>query len=351
MRSLESISLNKVFRGGVLYDFSSGPLIFPFHYNDVRMGPISSQITSLTIVYSIVYSDADQRKHQSSASLAFVRGIHRGPVNSPHKWPVKREMFPFDDVIMFQFHQNTDHLLNTTVIFIRCRHILAAVTPNKSHRDLRHLTYISAKYKFSVTSVTLTAGSTGVIYLILLHDSGHTSEHDDVIKWKHFPRYWPCVWGIHRWPLNTHHKSQWRRAFDVSIELRLNKRLSKQSRRRWFDMPSRPFITITSHERHLVPNHPSFDCLFNSLCGPTKKKHQSPRYWPFVSRIHRWPVNSPHKGPVTRKSIHLMTSLFLTLLKEKFLFFSTFIKVSVEYSNMRSYSWRQDWITQWLKRH
>ena len=47
------------------------------HYDDVRMGAIASQITSLTIVYSTVYSDADQRKHQSSASLAFVWGIHR----------------------------------------------------------------------------------------------------------------------------------------------------------------------------------------------------------------------------------------------------------------------------------
>ena len=70
------------------------------HYNDVIMGAIASQITSLTIVYSIVNSHADQRKHQSAASLAFVRGIHRGPVNSPHKWPVTRKMFPFDDVIM-----------------------------------------------------------------------------------------------------------------------------------------------------------------------------------------------------------------------------------------------------------
>ena len=42
----------------------------------------------------------DQRKHQSSASLAFVWGIHRGPVNSPHKGPVTRKMFPLDDVIM-----------------------------------------------------------------------------------------------------------------------------------------------------------------------------------------------------------------------------------------------------------
>ena len=73
------------------------------HYCDVTMGRIASQITSLTIVYSIVYSDADQRKHQSSASLAFVWGIHRGLVNSPHKWPVTRKMFPFDDVIMVIF--------------------------------------------------------------------------------------------------------------------------------------------------------------------------------------------------------------------------------------------------------
>ena len=71
------------------------------HYGDVIMGTITSQITSLMIVYSTVYSDADRRIHRSSASLAFVRGIHRGPVNSPHKWPVARKMFPFDDVIMF----------------------------------------------------------------------------------------------------------------------------------------------------------------------------------------------------------------------------------------------------------
>ena len=48
------------------------------HYIDVIMTTMASQITSLTVVYSIVYSDADQRKHQSSATLAFVRGIHRG---------------------------------------------------------------------------------------------------------------------------------------------------------------------------------------------------------------------------------------------------------------------------------
>ena len=71
------------------------------HYSDVIMGAMASQITFLTIVYSTVYSGADQRKNQSSASLAFVRGIHRWPVNSPHKGPVTRKMFPTDGVIMF----------------------------------------------------------------------------------------------------------------------------------------------------------------------------------------------------------------------------------------------------------
>ena len=70
------------------------------HYNDVIMSTMASQIISLTIVYSSVYSSADQRKHQSSASLAIVRGIHQWPVNSPHKGPVTRKIFPFDDAII-----------------------------------------------------------------------------------------------------------------------------------------------------------------------------------------------------------------------------------------------------------
>ena len=64
------------------------------------MGAMASQIISLTIVYSTVYLGANQRKHQSSASLASVRGIHRGPVNSPHKGSVTRKVFQFADVIM-----------------------------------------------------------------------------------------------------------------------------------------------------------------------------------------------------------------------------------------------------------
>ena len=81
-------------------------LISITHYNDVIMGMIASQITSLTIIYSTVYSGTDQRKQQSSASLAFVCRIHRRPVNSLHKWPVTRKMFPFDNVIMYDYQWN-----------------------------------------------------------------------------------------------------------------------------------------------------------------------------------------------------------------------------------------------------
>ena len=62
---------------------------------------MASQIISLTIVYSTVHSGPDQRKHQSSASLRFVRAILRWPVNFPHQGPVMRKMFPSDDVIMY----------------------------------------------------------------------------------------------------------------------------------------------------------------------------------------------------------------------------------------------------------
>ena len=69
------------------------------HYNDVIMGAVASQITSLAVAYSIVFSGADQRKHQSSSSLDFVWGIHRWPVKSPHQGPVTLKMILFDDVI------------------------------------------------------------------------------------------------------------------------------------------------------------------------------------------------------------------------------------------------------------
>ena len=84
-------------RVNILYQFLFlevlGGLCWRIYYNDVIMVTIASQITSLAIVYSTVYSGRNQRKHQSSVSLAFVRGIHWWPMNSPHKGPVTRKMF------------------------------------------------------------------------------------------------------------------------------------------------------------------------------------------------------------------------------------------------------------------
>ena len=127
---------------GLPTSFQSGRV----HYSGVIMGAMASQITSFAtccpaarlpsvpsdsrcedrrrvsrsgtaadsggqdgfaIVYSTIYSGVDRRKHQSSASLAFVREIHRWPVNSPHKGPVMRKMFPFDDVTMWLKWQNS----------------------------------------------------------------------------------------------------------------------------------------------------------------------------------------------------------------------------------------------------
>ena len=70
------------------------------HNTEVIMDPMASHINGVSVVYQNVCSNGDQRKHQSSVSLAFVSGTHRSPVNSPHIEPVTRKMFPFDDVIM-----------------------------------------------------------------------------------------------------------------------------------------------------------------------------------------------------------------------------------------------------------
>ena len=84
------------------------------HCNDVIMSAVASQITGVSIVCSTVGSGANQRKHQSSASLAFVRGIHRWPLNSPHKRPLTRKMFSFDDAIMHRMNPPHSDLIYTT---------------------------------------------------------------------------------------------------------------------------------------------------------------------------------------------------------------------------------------------
>ena len=88
------------------------------------MGTMAFQITSLAIVYSTIYSWADKRKQQSSASLAFVWGIHQWPVKYPYEGSVTRKMFPFDDVIMRQEGEcdsgyTTDLIANNVALIAR----------------------------------------------------------------------------------------------------------------------------------------------------------------------------------------------------------------------------------------
>ena len=112
------------------------------HYSDVIMGAIASQITSLTIVYSTIYSDTDQIKHQRSASLAFVRGIHQGPVNSPHKWPVTQKMFPFDDAIMPHYKNNMvsqwSYLFNKNSSTWKKASLRSKSTPDEKRYQFQH---------------------------------------------------------------------------------------------------------------------------------------------------------------------------------------------------------------------
>ena len=123
------------------------------HYNAVIMSMVASQITSFTIVYSTIYSSTDERKHQRSVSLAFLRGIHRWPVNSPHKGPVTRKMFPFDDVIMFGGHQIT------VVLYGECQLVAIAGTiilvPCQGVKSLRLISRLgSCRWNLRVSSTS-----------------------------------------------------------------------------------------------------------------------------------------------------------------------------------------------------
>ena len=122
------------------------------------MSAIASEITSLRFVYSTVYSGADQRKHESSASLAFVRGIHRGPVNSPPKWPVTRKMFPFDDVIMYPWQIHPEFCAKRLAIMwpsLRWRHNgRDGVSNHQPHDCLLHRLFKRWSKKTSKLRVT-----------------------------------------------------------------------------------------------------------------------------------------------------------------------------------------------------
>ena len=111
------------------------------HYIDVMMGAMASQVTSLTIVDSSIYSGRSKkiwtwtwtwRKHQSSASLIFVRGIHLWPVNFPHKGPVTRKMSPIDNVFVNVINDDPDifspQLPVSLLLFTFCYDMFAPTT-------------------------------------------------------------------------------------------------------------------------------------------------------------------------------------------------------------------------------
>ena len=172
---------------------------------------MASQITSLAIVYSTVYSGANQRKHQSSASLAFGRETHWWPTNSPHKWQVTRTMFPFDDVIMwtdfirsiifpvFQNNKITGYLYNITSTVARWHCSWAAVTPDKYERDSKYLNPTFAKSKFAVTEKLMNEA--------FVTPTQALPTNDDVMARNCVPHYRPHEKGIHLSPVHSPDKA------------------------------------------------------------------------------------------------------------------------------------------------
>ena len=162
-----------------------------YNYGDVIMSAVVSQITGVSIVCSIVCSGTNQRNHQRSASLAFVRGIHRWPVDFPHKGPVTRKMFPFDDVIMPRILRPQNQKIRV--------------------ENGRCLIY---NYIFTLSATVMMTSSNGNIFRVTGPLCG------EFIGPGEFPTQRPVT-----------------RSFDVFFDLRLNKRLSKQPWGWWFETP------------------------------------------------------------------------------------------------------------------
>ena len=183
------------------------------------MGTIASQITNLTTVYSTVYSDADQRKYQSCASLAFVRGIHRGPVNSPHKWPVTRKMFPFDDVIMKSNNWSHGDISRCFVVFSK----LIVKTFDK------YLQLIGTNLNLGLSVIEAYA-----LFIRRFPYPFYNCSLKTISWWRHQMETFSALLALcmGNSPVTGEFPSQrpLMRVFDVFFDLRLKKRLSKHSR-------------------------------------------------------------------------------------------------------------------------
>ena len=127
------------------------------HYSDVIISTMASKITGISIVYLNICARADQRKHQSSVSLAFVRAIHWWPVNSLHKGPVTRKMFPIDDVIIWSSQSSCSYYVLLSTISLR---MPSLVRFDSLRHVVRHLVH---------------------------------PYHDTFMSWWYLPRTWPSV--------------------------------------------------------------------------------------------------------------------------------------------------------------
>ena len=140
----------------------------------------------------------------------------------------------------------------------------------------------------------------------------YRSIHDDVIKWKYFPRYWPFVREIHRSPVNFPHKGQWRGALMFTLICAqmngwVNNGEAGDLRRYlahydvivmhicwwWIIFTALYWYSLRLQMGHLVLN---INLWHNWLHDDVIKWKHYLRYWPFVRGIQRSPVNSPHKG-------------------------------------------------------
>ena len=166
-----------------------------------------------------MYSGVDQRKHQSSASLAFMRGIHQWPVNSPHRWPVTRKRFPFDDVIMI-FHNAIHQWVQISNFLIYFRVITQHWVDDlvSSEIILKDIDKSSATKKQSIQTVCIhlfhDLTLNNVRWLILL------ISRRLMMTWLNGNIF--CVTGplcgeSNRSPVDSPHRGQWRGALVVFL--------------------------------------------------------------------------------------------------------------------------------------
>ena len=121
-------------------------ILYINHYSDVIMGPIPSQITSLTIIHSTAYSGADQRNHQS-----------------PHKWPVTRKMFPCDDFIMNEINSSSNNASNIILYGMLALNFSYDATKHRNSlgQDFSHSNFNGLDVRKTHKSANLNLLSTG----------------------------------------------------------------------------------------------------------------------------------------------------------------------------------------------